>query len=65
MWMWKSLMHGLLEGLVMSDPVCYMHYLDAKREAELHDAASPYRAPRPEMLRPVERPSRGRKEISA
>jgi hypothetical protein len=65
MWMWKSLMRALLEGLVMSDPVCYMHYLDAKREAERHDEARPYRAPRPDMPRPVEGASRARKEISA
>jgi len=58
-------MRGLLEGLAMSDPVCYMHYLNWKREAERDDEAWPHRAPRPEMLLPVEGASRARKEFSA
>ncbi len=63
--MWKSLMRAALETFAMSDPVCYMHYLDWKREAELRGEARPYHAPsRQEMLRPMGGVPRPRKEVS-
>lgn len=66
--MWKSVRRALLEAFAMSDPVCYMHYLNWKREfeGEGEDEPRPYSAPsRRELLLPVEGASRARKEISA
>ncbi len=64
--MWKSLMRAALEAFAMSDPVCYMHYLDWKREAQGQAAASPPHAQsRQEILPPIDRAVRAYKEISA
>ena len=64
--MWKSLMRAVLEAFAMSDPVCYMHYLDWKREAERQNDIRPNRASsRQEILPPIDRASRARKEVSA
>jgi hypothetical protein len=64
--MWKSLIRALLEAFAMSDPVCYMHYLDWKREAERENDVRPFQAStRQEILRPIDGGSRAREEISA
>ena len=64
--MWKSIMNTVVESFAMCDPVAYMYYLNARREAELEADVTPYRAPiHQPLLRPIDGKLPARNQVSA